>query len=32
MMRYAFEPDASRADVDALVPKLVGLAKRTEPN
>lgn len=31
LMRYAFEPGASRADVDALVPKLVGLAKQTEP-
>jgi hypothetical protein len=31
LMRYAFEPGASRGDVDAMVPKLVGLAKGTEP-
>jgi hypothetical protein len=29
-LRYAFEPDAAKADVDALVPKLLELAKGTE--
>jgi hypothetical protein len=30
ILRYAFGPAAAKADVDALVPKLLDLAKGTE--